>query len=516
MARLKLPIGIQSFSELRLGGYAYVDKTPFIPVMAEGKYFFLSRPRRFGKSLFLDTLDCAFSGRQDLFRGLYLDKSGGWDWDRKYPVVRISFGGSAYPDLKTLYDVMNYRLLEASERLDVVLPTQENPALRLHAFLKAVQASWGIQVVVLIDEYDKPILDNLQNLELAVAMREALKGFYSVLKDADPYLRFVFLTGVSKFSKTGIFSGLNNLNDITVDKLFSALCGYTQADVETVFAEYLANFDKEQVRTWYNGYSWTGEKVYNPFDLLLLFQKGIFKSHWFETGTPSFLVKLWKENPRNLPELEGLVVGEELLGSFEIGSLQPETLLFQAGYLTIKDTTQVGARIRYVLGFPNLEVRSSFSQLLLSVLQDSPALSSSQSKLAQALENGDTESLRLAIHAFFASIPHQWYTNNPISRYEGYYSSVFYAFLASLGWDCIPEDATNKGRLDLTVKTPRHIWLFEFKVRGIDQTGEEDPLAQLVRKGYAEKYATAGLPIHQVGIVFDTASRNIQEWKTAE
>jgi len=515
MGKLKLPIGIQTFSEIRTGGYAYVDKSAFIAKLAEsGKYYFLSRPRRFGKSLFLDTLDCAFSGRRELFQGLYLDDpTYGWDWGKRYPVVRISFGSGTLRSPEDLKDYMRRRLWEESEKLGISFDQPLRPSEVLLHLIQAAFKRHGERVVVLVDEYDKPILDNLETTETAVAMREELKSLYSVLKDCDPYLRFVFLTGVSKFAKTGIFSGLNNLEDITIDAAFSSVCGYAQNDLEAVFGDWLTGLDREDVRSWYNGYSWTGEAVYNPFDILLLLKKRTFSSWWFETGTPTFLIDLLRRKPRSLPDLDRLVAGEELLGSFRIEDLAPETLMFQAGYLTIREwSSNADEGTWYRLGFPNREVREAFSRSILGMMHgvDGP---SPDHALRRVLDAWDTEGLRVLIHSFFASIPHDWYRKNRLSGFEGYYASVIYAYFASVGLDVIPEDTTNKGRVDLTVKTRTGIWLLEFKVKGLDQSGDKSPLHQIQERGYAEKYRADGRLIRQIGIIFDPETRNLEGWE---
>ena len=519
MAKPKLPIGIQSFPEIRARDYAYADKTPYIARLADsGKAFFLSRPRRFGKSLLVDTLDCAFSGRRELFRGLYLDTAeAGWDWSRKHPVLCIDFatGGFVSPDslLATLH-----RRLDTFFATYGVPSVQGSPGERLYSLLEGMTARGLEQAVVLVDEYDKPILDNLHNTSLALAMRDVLKDFYGALKPADPFLRLVFLTGVTKFAKTGVFSGLNHLNDLTINKHYSAICGYTQADMDGLFAEWMVGKDREGVREWYNGYAWLGESVYNPFDALLFFENGEFRSWWFETGTPTFLLKQWQRKPYALSDFDTIMAGDELVGSFDLENLKTETLLFQAGYLTIKGMTSDSEEgTTFLLGFPNREVRQAFSTQLLPLLAgDQPRADPRQ--LRACLESGDGAALQVKMQAFFASIPHDWYRNNPLRQFEGYYASVVYAWFASLGYEIVAEDTTNKGRIDLTVKARKVTWLFEFKVRGLDKSGDRDPLEQLLAKGYGEKYrGLVGregtvLPVRQIGIVFDAENRNIEAW----
>lgn len=509
-----LPIGIQSFEEIRTKGYLYVDKTPFICSLAEkGKYYFLSRPRRFGKSLFVDTIDCAFSGRQELFEGLYISShEGRWDFLQKYSVLRVDFAGGTIRSPEDLSSRL-HRIIDRFEIQYQTDKTEGSPGERLVYLIPQIAANSGSQVVILVDEYDKPILDNLKDTAVAIEMRELLKDFYSAIKPLDLYLRFVLLTGVSKFSKTGIFSGLNNLNDITLDAAYSAICGYTEQDLTLVFSEHLKGFNQDEVRDWYNGYSWLGDHVYNPFDILLLFSKGVYGPYWFESGTPSFLVTLLSKNPRSLPGLDNLIAGEELLGSYEPDDLKPETLLFQSGYLTIKGTRRIGMKQFYSVGFPNLEVKSAFSELMLGVLARAGDLSVNQINLSTVLDAGDTEGLRRVFHSFFSSIPHDWYRRNQLSGFEGYYASVVYAYFASLGYQVIPEDTTNKGQMDLTVKTPNGIWIFEFKVKGLGGSGVKSPLDQIQEMGYAEKYRGGSLPVYEIGVVFDPESRNIEQWE---
>lgn len=513
----KLPIGIQSFSEIITGGYCYVDKTPFIAELVDGgKYYFLSRPRRFGKSLLIDTIDCAFSGKKELFTGLYLESERSrWDFTAKHPILRIDFAGGTVRTTSDLTERLS-RLLDRWEDIFQVEKTYGSPGDRLLSLVPQISAKASRQVVILVDEYDKPILDNLTDTPLALQMRDLLKDFYGAIKPLDQFLKFVLLTGVSKFSKTGIFSGLNNLDDITIDARYSALCGYTQHDLETVFAEYLKKFNPEEVRDWYNGYSWTGESVYNPFDILLLFSKGLFRSYWFETGTPTFLMQLWRQYPRLPAEYDGLVAGDDILGSFDPEYIRTETLLFQAGYLTIRSfVSNAYEGTWYTLGFPNREVRESFNQQILTQLIDGIDPVPLQT-LRSCLESGDTEGLRRMFHAFFASVPVDNYRRNQISGFEGYYATVVYAYFASLGYEVIPEDTTNKGRVDLTVKTRERIWIFEFKVMGVDRSGVKSPLDQIREQGYAEKYVADPRKIHEIGVVFNPDTRNIERWEVGE
>ncbi len=336
--RKKLPIGIQTLQEIREGNYYYVDKSGFaLSLIDQGKYYFLSRPRRFGKSLFLDTLKELFEGNRQLFQGLAAHHQ--WDWSVTYPVISISFGGGVVrdrPDLEaTLHQQLSYH--EGRFALPAAFPDIRS---RFHELIRLVHAQTGRRVVILVDEYDKPILDRIEEPDAARQIREGLKDFYSVIKDDDAHVKFAFLTGVSKFSKVSIFSGLNNLEDITLDKQFSAICGYTDQDVDAVFAPELEGLDRHEIRKWYNGYNWTGDAVYNPLDLLLLFRNRQFRPWWFETGTPTFLVNYLAEKGFFTPELAGLRSSMTLLSTFDVGHMTPEALLFQTGYLTIKQVEE--------------------------------------------------------------------------------------------------------------------------------------------------------------------------------
>ena len=289
MTRRKLPIGMQTFRDIRESNCYYVDKTAYVGrLLDEGKHYFLSRPRRFGKSLFLDTCKELFEGNEPLFEGLAIHDR--WDWSVRHPVLRLSFGSGNFKEPGQLVLNLKEQLAAAERRAKVVTDYDTAPG-RLSALLEALHRQSGQTVTVLVDEYDKPILDALDAPEVARANRDFLRGLYAVVKDCDAHIRFSFITGVSKFSKVSLFSGLNNLKDITLNPRYSAICGYTEEDLDTVFAPELGGLDRDQVRDWYNGYSWRGEeKVYNPFDILLLFDTREFAAHWFETGTPTFLV----------------------------------------------------------------------------------------------------------------------------------------------------------------------------------------------------------------------------------
>jgi hypothetical protein len=509
---MKLPIGIQTFSQIRGEGYYYVDKTPLVAKLAEGgKYYFLSRPRRFGKSLLVSTLAEAFAGNQALFEGLYL--ADHWDWGRQSPVVTLDLSQGVLGDKPLLDRTVSVQLAEQGARYGIGL-SQADIHLQFRELIHKLHAHCGERVVVLIDEYDKPILDHITEPEKALAMREGLRNLYSVLKAQDAHLRFVLLTGVSKFSKVNLFSGLNNLMDITLDRRYATLCGYTQSELETVFADRLTGLDRERVKKWYNGYCWLGEPVYNPFDILLLLDSGEFRNYWFETGTPDFLIRLLHQSHFFIPHLERICAGEALLSSFDVDFIQPETLLFQTGYLTIEKTeTLFDLEKRYHLGFPNHEVKKGLSQGLLQQYCQSPYLEihHNQLSLLNALKANDMDGLKTILEGFFASIPHDWYRKNQLARYEGYYASVVYCYFAALGLDVRAEESTHQGRIDLVVRFEGRVYILEFKVTELAPAG--NALQQIKRKGYAKRFA--GQSVYLIGVEFSSQKRNIAgfEWE---
>ena len=513
MARRRLPIGMQTFREIRERGFYYVDKTAHMRrLFDEGKHYFLSRPRRFGKSLFLDTLKELFEGAEALFEGLDIHR--GWDRSARHPVLRLDFGSGRFGTPGGLHDNLAAQLDFLEERVGVA-PRYEQPAERFGHLIRLAAERAGAGVAVLVDEYDKPILDALETPDLARENRDFLRGFYSVIKTADAHIRFSFLTGVSRFSKVSLFSGLNNLTDITLDPRFAAICGYTDADLDRVFAPELAGLDRDAIREWYDGYHWLGgERLYNPFDILLLFRNRKFDSYWFETGTPTFLVETLFRRRVASPDLDGMASTGDLLASFDVDDIATEALLFQTGYLTIRREEVLGGESLYRLGYPNREVRQSLNRSLLRYLvKDAARQTENSVRLYRLLEANDFDGLRTLFESFFASIPYDWYANNDIARYEGYYASVFYSYFAGLGLDIVVEDRTNRGRADMVVKFNDRVYLFEFKV--VEQASEGAAMAQLRDRGYAEKYRHLGRPIHLVGVEFSRESRNLVAFDTA-
>ncbi len=507
MSRRRLPIGIQTFRKIREEDCYYVDKTAYIQrLLDEGTHYFLSRPRRFGKSLFLDTCKELFEGNEPLFKGLAIHDR--WDWSVRHPVLRLDFSSGNFTEPGYLQANLMDQLTAIERRSGIVAESATVPG-RFVRQLETLHERSGQRVAVLIDEYDKPILDALEVPEVARANRDFLRGLYSTVKFADAHIRFTFITGVSKFSKVSLFSGLNNLTDLTLDPRYSALCGYTEADLDAVFAPELPGLDRDQIRDWYNGYSWRGdEKVYNPFDILLLFRNREFRAYWFETGTPTFLVEtLFKRHVSSL-KLDAMIGSDELLSTFDVDHIATEALLFQTGYLTIIRPEPRGGEMFYRLGYPNQEVRQSLNRSLLNQLTGDPSRRAEHSaRLYDLLEANDFAGLEMLFHAFFASIPYEWYTNNDIANYEGYYASVFYSYFAGLGLDVRVEDSSSHGRLDMAVLFNDNVYLFEFKV--VEMASEGAAMAQLQERRYADKYRGLGQPIYLIGVEFSKDERNL-------
>ena len=520
MTRRRLPIGIQTFRTLRERDCYYVDKTAYVErLLDEGTHYFLSRPRRFGKSLFLDTLKELFQGSEELFEGLHIH--AGHDWSERHPVVRLSFGGSSFTEPAHLHANVLAQLEGVAEQQGVSVRYATGPERFAH-LLRTLHARAGQRVAVLVDEYDKPILDALETPEVARANRDYLRGLYGVIKDSDAHVRFTFLTGISKFSKVNLFSQLNNLTDLTLDPVFSSICGYTEDDLDAVFAPELDGLDRAQVREWYNGYSWLGaEKVYNPFDVLLLLRRREFEAHWFETGTPAFLVDTLFQRRVSSVSLGDMVSTGELLSVFDVGGrsaaehIGTEALLFQTGYLTIASEERLGGKALYRLDYPNREVRQSLNEYLLRhLVQDVGKQTANSIRLQRLLAVHDCAGLKELFHAFFASIPYHWYTNNDIARYEGFYASVVYSYFAALGYEVTVEESSSHGRLDMAVRTGGHMYLFEFKV--VEMASPGSALAQLRERDYAAKYRGRREPIHLIGVEFSRETRNVTAFEVAD
>jgi len=502
---MKLPIGIQTFKKIREGNYLYVDKTKYALELIENyTYIFLSRPRRFGKSLFLDTLYEIFNGNKELFKDLYIyDK---YDFEQ-YPVIKIDWAG----DFKTLDSTKEIALKileENQERLGINCKIDDSVDVCFRRLIQEAYEKYQKRVVILIDEYDKPILDNLDNTTRAIENRDFLRSVYIQLKANDRYIKFAFLTGISKFSKASIFSGLNQIEDISLTPEFGNICGYTQDELEESFSELLKQTNKELVKKWYNGYNFLGDRVYNPFDILKFIKNNyVFKNYWWESGNPFSLIELLKKGDYYIPNLENLKTDETLLNTFDIENLQLESLLFQAGYLTIDEVLQdefIGS-IEYTLKVPNLEIQMSLNRLIIDYLTKKIDFDTINN-IRKTLLKADLKEFKNTLFSLFASLPYNNYIKNQIAKVEGYWASLVYCYLAGSGVDIIAEDVTNIGRIDLTIKVDRNIYILEFK------TTNEDPLKQIKEKRYYEKYLNEDKNIYLVGITFDEEKRNIKEF----
>ena len=511
-----LPIGIQTFHEIRdkEKNYIYIDKTDLAhQLINRGKYYFLSRPRRFGKSLFLDTLKDMFEGKKELFEGLYIyDK---WDWETTYPVIKISFGGGVTQSVEDLDQTILYLINENQKRLKLECDYKDNVKNCFLDLIEKAYEKYNQKVIILIDEYDKPILDNITDKKISKAVRNRLKNIYSIIKESDQYLKFTFLTGVSKFSKVSLFSGLNNLEDISLDARYATICGYTHNDIKQSFEERLDGVDLDELKKWYNGYNFLGEGVYNPFDILLFFSKGkIYSHYWFETGSPSFLIELLKEQKYYIPKLENLYMSETDISSFDVDDIKIETLLFQTGYLTIHEVKTRFNQRMFKLGYPNLEVRTALNERIYRYLLTDNILQ--KNPMFDAIEFKDMKIFENAIRQLFAMLPNDSYRKNEMQNHEGYYANVIYAYFAGLGIEFKAEDTTNLGRIDLTIATPdmSQVYIIEFKVvENENRNGKA--LEQIKEKKYHEKYLNRAEEIIIIGIEFSKKDRNICkfEWE---
>ena len=504
-----LPVGIQTFRDIIQNNYLYVDKTEKIFDLVKNPkgVYFLSRPRRFGKSLLISTLNEIFEGEKELFKGLWIYKSD-YAW-KKHPVVRIDFSKSKARNEDELIKYIVYQFDKIAFDYGITLK-QTQYDIKFDELL--TQLSQIDKVVILIDEYDKPIIDNIENKKLAIELREILKGFYTIIKACDEHIRFVFLTGVSKFSKAGVFSGLNNLQDISMDTRYSSLLGITKQEMEICFEKHMDQFVKveeitgaeliEKIAYWYNGFCFSGicEKVFNPFSMLLLFDNARFSNYWFESGTPSFLIKLIKEKDFDITGLDGVNISESSFSSYEIENLKTIPILFQTGYLTIARYNK--ERMEYTLAYPNFEVKNSMTECLTEAYSfvESQFVHSYAWKLIDALRDHDFEEFFDILRIFFANIPYDLQIKK-----EKYYQTVFYLIFSLIGLKVKAEIKINKGRIDAVI-VDKDIYIFEFKFNG----DKDNALKQIKERGYFEKYKGADKEIYLFGVEF--ADRNVGEW----
>ena len=507
MTRRNLPIGIHTFRELREEGCYYVDKTAFMHrLVSEARHCVLSRPRRFGKSVFLDTLGELFEGSEALFAGLHIHEH--WDWSMRHPVVRLDFGAGHFTEPGRLEAIVTEQLAAVEVRMGQRSEYRATPQ-RFASLLEALHTQTGQPVVVLIDEYDKPILDAMNEPEVARANRSYLRGLYAFIKSSDAHVRFTFLTGVSKFSRHSLFFGLDDLQDITLDPRCSAICGYTDEDLDTVFAPELPGLDRETIRDWYHGYNWLGDAaVYNPFDVLLLFRNRTFNAWWFETGTPPRLAETLLRRGITSVSLARMPGNLHLLSAFDVDHVGTEALLFQSGYVTITAERGVGGEALYRLGYPNRAVRQRLNEQFLHCLMDrSPRQMAIHVRLYRLLEAADLAGLRNLFRAFFASIPKADEPDTDVTVHEGYYAGVFYSCFAALGLSVTVEDSTTPGRLDIALSFSGNVYLFEFKV--VELASEAPAMARLQGRGYVEKYRREDNPVYLVAVEFSRETRRV-------
>ena len=503
-----LPIGIQEFQKLREGNFLYIDKTEFVyKLINSASYYFLSRPRRFGKSLLLNTIKEVFLGNKHLFKGLWIEDKIEW---KKYPVIKISFSNIGFNE-KGLIKAIIDELTTIAGKHNISLQEKTHGA----AFKELIQKmSENGKVVILIDEYDKPIIDYIDNIPKADKNRGILKDFYSVIKDSDNYIRFFFVTGVSKFSKVSIFSDLNNLMDITLDENYATVTGYTQDELERYFPEYIKSVGEKykgifndimaEIKKWYNGYSWDGKNfVYNPFSMLNFFAMRSFRDFWFSTGTPTFLMKMIQENNYTVFDLENRIVSLNALEKYEITSIALIPLLFQTGYLTIKEIDL--REMTFKMDFPNKEVESSFTIYLLASLNDGH-IDRADSLLIDmkfSLRENRIEKFIELVNTLFKGISYII-----VDQKEKYFHSVFYLIVKLLGFTIETEVMTIDGRIDCVITTERYIYVIEFKA-GQDA---KSAIEQIKKKEYHKKYLAEGKPVTLIGINFDIEGKKIDDY----
>ena len=532
----KLPIGIQSFEKLRRNNYLYIDKTAFVwNLIQGGNPYFLSRPRRFGKSLFLSTLAAYFLGQKDLFKGLYLEKAEeaqaaqeqrtAW---LQYPVFYFDFNTGQY-DLKDALNERLHVLLKDAETQYGIMPTKEEQPFfssRFERLIKTVYQQTGKQAVILVDEYDKPLLQTMSvNESLNEQYRNTLKAFYSVIKTCDQYIRFAFLTGVTKFSKISIFSDLNSLRDISIEEDYAGICGITQKELEVNFQPEIQALAQRReleysqavaaLKQWYDGYLFhpAGENMYNPYSVLSALVKKEIKSYWFSTGTPTFLVNYLKEAHFFIPDLDGNVeLDEDGLQTYRAVVQDTLPILFQAGYLTIKE--YINDLRLYRLGFPNDEVRYGFLHNLLPAYSDVQfgQTGVSVARFVQDIRNGNVDGFMERMQSIISGIPYDNLTKENLKLREQNYQAAVYLIFALMGQFIQTEVHCALGRSDAAVTTADTAYIFEFKLTG--NGAAEDAIAQIKEKNYAAQYKTSGKKIVLIGSSFDEEKRTIRNWTT--
>ena len=516
---MRYPIGIQDFGSIRTDGYVYVDKTSLIYDLTHGsgKYHFLSRPRRFGKSLLVSTMEAYFSGKKELFEGLAIAELEK-EWVQ-YPVLRFDLSGANYRSEQVLQSKFN-EFFQQYEALYGVKSTEPVASVRFSSLIEAAQAKTGQGVVILIDEYDKPIVDNLGNEELVDDFRRQLQGFYSVMKTKDACIRFGFLTGVTKIGKLSVFSGLNNLKDISMDARYAEICGISEKDLKKYFGESVkelaqANGLSEQecyakLALMYDGYHFCedSEGMYNPFSLLKTLDSQRFKKYWFETGTPSFLVEVMRQTDYDVTGLASEQADSSLLMDIDTAFHNPIPLLYQAGYLTIKDYDAFTGI--YTLGFPNMEVKHGFLSFLLNYYTSARGTGSLLIRqMNKDLFTGSPRDFMKRMEAFFAR---QNYQIQGDAEKDFQYAMSIILQLLSDTLTVHTEGSTSDGRIDILAETPRFIYIIEIKLN--DST--EAALQQIEEKGYARRFAADPRQLFKIGVRFSTEKRCIDDWKVVD
>jgi hypothetical protein len=508
-----LPIGVQDFESLRNDGYLYVDKTALVyQLVTTGRYYFLSRPRRFGKSMLLSTLHAYFSGKKELFEGLAIEKlEKNWT---KYPVLHLDLNLIQKGDDKALDSILNDTLCEWEE-LYGSRESETTFALRFKGVIQRACQQTGQRVVVLVDEYDKPILQTIDNEALQERFRSTLKNFYGVLKSEDKNIRFAFLTGVTKFGKVSVFSDLNNLEDISLDDPYASICGITDEEIDTVFHPYVERLAavskrssddiRKELRVQYDGYHFAYDSVavYNPFSLLNTFKKNAFNNYWFETGTPSYLVYLLKKHNFNLEKMATAECDADVLNSVDSQSTDPIPVIYQSGYLTIKDyDPEFGL---YQLGFPNKEVEDGFLKFLLPnyASVDNTQTAFVITNFVKEIRAGKVDDFFKRLSSLFADTPYEL-----VKDLENHYQNVLFIVTKLMGFYVKAEYHTSEGRIDLALQAKDYTYVMEFK---LDGTAEE-ALAQINDKNYALPFAVDGRKLLKIGVNFSSKTRNIERW----
>ena len=507
------PIGIQNFESLRKDGYLYVDKTKLIYQLAKtGRYYFLSRPRRFGKSLLISTLEAYFSGKKELFKNLAIEELEK-EWI-KHPILHIDLNTEKYDTPESLENILNFTLVKW-ERLYGTSSSETTFSLRFRGIIERAYEQTGQRVVILIDEYDKPMLQAIGNEELQQKFRNTMKAFYSVLKTMDGFIKLAFLTGVTKFGKVSVFSDLNNLIDISMDEQYVELCGITEKEIHDNMEEDLHILADRQKMTYekvcselkecYDGYHFVENSIgiYNPFSLLNTFYKMKFGSYWFETGTPTYLVELLKKSNYDLQRITHEETDADVLNSIDSTSRNPIPVIYQSGYLTIKGfDNRFGI---YKLGFPNREVEEGFVKYLLPFYTNIDLIESPFQirQFVDEVEQGDYNAFFRRLQSFFADTPYEL-----IRNLELHYQNVLFIVFKLIGFYVKAEYHTSRGRIDLVLQTERFIYVMEFK---LDGTAEE-ALQQINDKHYAQAFATDKRQIFKIGINFSNETRNIEKW----